>query len=232
MGLDAVELLMDVEESFDIRIPEVDAQEMTTVGELYDFILSKTEQADSETCLSARTFYDIKRALRSQGIDHRFKPSTQLSEVLPQSDRRAFWDGLAASTQMRLPRLVRSSFVSRVNLIVTLVSTLIIAGLVYNSTGSGELLFIATLVFGVLFALLTTSATTSFATQFDSDIETFKGFSHRVLSMNAAKQQLKHGPMGPSEIWTLLQDLIMDQLGVDRDKVVRAARFVQDLGLD
>ena len=41
MGLDTVELVMDVEEKFDIEISDRDASKIETVGQLYDTVLAK-----------------------------------------------------------------------------------------------------------------------------------------------------------------------------------------------
>ena len=45
MGLDAVELLMNVEEQYNIRIPDSDARAMRSVGELHDYILAHVRPA-------------------------------------------------------------------------------------------------------------------------------------------------------------------------------------------
>ncbi|MEZ6137254.1 MAG: hypothetical protein R3C53_20385 [Pirellulaceae bacterium] len=68
MGLDTVELAMEVEESFGITIPDGRACEMRTVGGLFSFILAETrdQTRDPISCLSAATFYDLRRRLVSQ----------------------------------------------------------------------------------------------------------------------------------------------------------------------
>lgn len=43
MGLDSVELLMRVEDEFDIEVPDAEAAEIFTVGDLYHCILRKYE---------------------------------------------------------------------------------------------------------------------------------------------------------------------------------------------
>jgi hypothetical protein len=55
MGLDTVELVMEIEEAFDISIPDDRASKMLTVGDVYEFILEKTADSTlkSSTCLSA-----------------------------------------------------------------------------------------------------------------------------------------------------------------------------------
>ena len=44
MGLDTVELVMAVEEEFDIDIPPEAAEKITTVGDLRDFVVSALER--------------------------------------------------------------------------------------------------------------------------------------------------------------------------------------------
>ena len=42
-SLDVVDLVMTLEEEFDIEIPDEDIETMTTVGEIVEYISSKTE---------------------------------------------------------------------------------------------------------------------------------------------------------------------------------------------
>ncbi len=41
MGLDTVELVMEIEDAFDISIPDDQASKMLTVGDVYEFILER-----------------------------------------------------------------------------------------------------------------------------------------------------------------------------------------------
>lgn len=38
MGLDSLELILAIEKKFDLEIPDADAREMITVGDMYDFV--------------------------------------------------------------------------------------------------------------------------------------------------------------------------------------------------
>jgi acyl carrier protein len=40
-SLDVVELVMELEEEFDIKVPEEDLNDVTTVGQAFDIIMSK-----------------------------------------------------------------------------------------------------------------------------------------------------------------------------------------------
>jgi hypothetical protein len=55
MGLDTVELIMEVEEAFDIKIPDEDAEKLRTIGDLHHYIANKL-QLVSGPCLSSAAF--------------------------------------------------------------------------------------------------------------------------------------------------------------------------------
>jgi acyl carrier protein len=42
-SLDQVELIMALEDEFDLKIPEEDAEKLSTIGAAVDFIISKTQ---------------------------------------------------------------------------------------------------------------------------------------------------------------------------------------------
>ena len=62
MGLDAVELVMRVEEEFGIEIPDAEAEEATTVGKLYELVLSKLKPDNRDVCLTSTAFYRTRQA--------------------------------------------------------------------------------------------------------------------------------------------------------------------------
>ena len=62
MGLDTVELLLATEELFSIEIPDDDAERITTVGQLRDYIVTRlTERGDSH--VNADIVFDQLRTL-------------------------------------------------------------------------------------------------------------------------------------------------------------------------
>jgi acyl carrier protein len=63
MGLDTVELVMEIEEAFDISIPDDRASKMLTVGDVYEFILEKTTDATLQSSASL-TAADVWNSLQ------------------------------------------------------------------------------------------------------------------------------------------------------------------------
>ena len=229
MGLDIVELVMEVEDSFDVKISNDQAQEVETVGDLFEIVKSQIALAPAGKCLSASTFYDIREGLDAIGISDRFGPSTRLDEIIPSQNRRSLWSSLSGRMQLELPKLVRPEAVVTLSTAFTLIVSLTLAWLAsYNDTGFA---FITTGIACLIsFGILTSWATSPLATRFANDLTDFRALSKRVLALNGETQRKKHGAMGSSDLWVLLCELIVEQLGVDRDEVTPEASFVKDLG--
>ena len=46
MGIDIVELVIEVEEAFDVKIPNDDYAELRTAGDLHDYIVTRMDRSD------------------------------------------------------------------------------------------------------------------------------------------------------------------------------------------
>lgn len=61
MGLDSVELLLAVEDAFQIHIEDHEAGGVSTVGDLYNLVVTKLQGQDSKRCLTSAAFYRTRR---------------------------------------------------------------------------------------------------------------------------------------------------------------------------
>jgi acyl carrier protein len=61
MGLDAVELVMEIEDEFNLRIPDADAERIQTIGQLVDYLVDRV--GPPPACASARAIYDFRAAV-------------------------------------------------------------------------------------------------------------------------------------------------------------------------
>jgi acyl carrier protein len=94
MGLESVELLVEVEDSFDLLISDEAAERMRTVGDLADH-LARRCSSRPVGCLTRTVFYRLRRALAIDGrvdrkrarpgmeiIRHRWRDRSRLAELL------------------------------------------------------------------------------------------------------------------------------------------------------
>jgi hypothetical protein len=70
MGLDGVELLLAVEDAFQIHIEDHEAGGVYTVGDLYNLVVTKLQGQDSKRCLTSAAFYRTRRGIMDTlGVD-------------------------------------------------------------------------------------------------------------------------------------------------------------------
>ncbi|MDY7095190.1 MAG: hypothetical protein SX243_19610 [Acidobacteriota bacterium] len=111
MGLDIVELLLNVEETFDLHLPNEDAQHLDTPRKLIDYLEARLLTQDTGPCLSQRAFYRLRRGIEQvQNIPTRsVTPSTTLESLFPVRERRQAWKALQKALGLPLPSLHRST---------------------------------------------------------------------------------------------------------------------------
>jgi hypothetical protein len=99
MGLDIVELMMDIEERFGIRLSDDRAERMRTVSDLYVYLLARTHRIAPVPCPTSRAFYHLRRTLIGElGVDRaRVRPSARLRDLLPAEARGTAGPRLAAA---------------------------------------------------------------------------------------------------------------------------------------
>jgi hypothetical protein len=237
MGLDLVELAIEVEKTFDISILDADAEKIITVGQLYDYVISKLPAQQSRRCLTAAAFYQFRSALTAQfGVERAsIRPSTSITSIVPETARRSEWQRLGSHLDWNLPSLVRPAWMG--NALMGLILSWIVAviagsvwfhGFSLNAVGTT----LAAAFFGTILLLLVTNHfTVPFATQFPDECLTVRGMVQAALALNYAK--VSAGRAGwNQEVWDCLRVIIVRQMGVPEEKVVPSAEFVRDFGAD
>ncbi len=233
MGLDTVELVMDIEEAFDISIPDERASRMMTVGDVYEFILERTTDAtlSSNRCITAGAFYELRRHCRSIGFPIRdFRPRSKIDSVVPLIGRRFYWNALASRMEVRFPSLARPSW-------LTLLICTLAAGVAFSVFGLYAKPNVAigiaySVILGVAIMAILVLLTKPFAIYPPSTCSTVRDLVTNIVAINYHTLAKRYSTRNPTDIWNALQLIVAEQLGVDRSKVVPTARFVQDLGAD
>jgi len=234
MGLDALELVMAVEEKFGISIENEEAAKALTVGDLKRLVRAKLDVSDTTGCLTQRAFHLIRtNAIAEFGAVRRgLRPDTSLEIVVPQSTRRESWQHFQTVLGVaELPELVRPHSVN-LTMTVLVLSTLVLpiwyGALHPEHFGLWMLLgaiVASTLGWGL--SRLTRPMKTKFKVGYDRvrDLARFLVAKHPQLLGKP-----RTAKWSEEEISCLLRELIIKQLGVtDFDD---NSRFVDDLRVD
>lgn len=105
MGLDTVELVLAFEEEFGIEITDKTAEQMVTVGDVYNFFRTKLKTVPPKECLTQRVFYKLRRALiENYGLQrHQILRDTRLSSLLSVKEIEEGWPYLEVFAELECP---------------------------------------------------------------------------------------------------------------------------------
>jgi hypothetical protein len=90
MGLDGVEIVVKVENTFGISIEDGEAAKVTTPGQLIDLVLSKVGRSSDSACLTQRAFHRLRQSLMKHlGLARsQVRPDTSLADIFPRTSRK------------------------------------------------------------------------------------------------------------------------------------------------
>lgn len=233
MGLDAVEIVLEVEEIFDVTIPDDRASKMRTVGDLYEFLIEATKKSPCQNniCLSAATFYALRRSVQAcTQSSEKIHPNDDVQRTLHASRRRYLWATISKDLDLKFPQLRRPTW------LVLLYCS--IAAIACTSTflfmlesASRDLAFFTTVLVMVAFLMACWFLTIPMAVLVGPTFTTFRGLATNLLAMNFATLSDRHDSWNSSDIWDTLRLVIVEQLGVKPEDVTPDANFVDDLGV-
>jgi len=232
LGLETVAIVMQVEDEFNVFIPDDVTPQLRTVGDLHQFLLQQKARpiVTSGACPSSFVFYRIRRSLMKHFHVARraVRPDTRLDQLLPQSQRRIAWTKLASALKLPLPDL---QFPPGVRL--ALWSTPVIAAVVTVLCLLPHVSLSDAAPFGMT-ALLVGWAIAFFARPFRTHVPARCATVGRLATHLATRHRsllAEPAHLGtPEEVWLKLKQIVIDQTGVAPELVRPEARWYEDLG--
>lgn len=222
MGLDAVELIIEIEDEFQISISDEEAFKCETPNLLTDLVYSRLRKSTSEVCPSMRGFYIVKKVLIEQ-LDipeRRIKPETKLDDIINKENRVSIWKNLLSTisngSTIHAP-LERPSRVTN----SILASTILVFLLLIFAMKE----FISPFILTCFFHIILNASTKSLCTEFPNKFLLVKDLT-RIISTLETKV------LSRDEVYDLVKDIIIDQLGIKEDKIQPDSHFIKDLGID
>lgn len=211
---DMQELLFKVEKSFDIKFGDTELLDISTFGELCDHITTKIELDNSGDCTSQQAFYKLRNSIQAtlQVQNKTITPDTLLFDLLPRRGRLSATKKTEKHLGFKLSILRPPHFVTGILAIILVASFF---GIFFNwELGLIGLLF----AFGGLW----------FANKIGKELklETVGQVAEQMTHENYIKSRRNQKTFNNAEIEKILTDWFSKELGLDKSKLTRQAKFV------
>ncbi|HZV00747.1 MAG TPA: acyl carrier protein [Planctomycetota bacterium] len=234
MGLDSVDLLLEVERAFGVTLDERACANVVTVGDLCELVLASVPPAKHERCLTALAFWRLRRALVAAFGSKRsaVRPDSNLRMLVWPPERRAplhareAWSRLERMLGLALPPLERSR---RLFWACIAVVVLLGAGLSV-SLGPSERWLAAGVTVGA--ACLLGVATRPWKIHAPADVETVGDLARALVLREAGRLAVPAGGFTRAQIETIVPRIVANETGNPIERVTLDTRIVADLGID
>ncbi|MFO0897652.1 MAG: hypothetical protein U0836_09555 [Pirellulales bacterium] len=192
MGLDAHELILEVEDEFHVRFSDAELEKTLTVGQFHELICRRISAGSSSRCISQMAFYRVRAALVKLADANRadVRPAASLANLLPLGKRIEFWNRFREETGLALPALspLWEGQLSRWWSYVAAASVVLVAVGIAAALGFEDLVL---LLAGLSLALVSIAGALGLALSprlcLGEDFQTVGGLAHCVLSENLSE---------------------------------------------
>lgn len=205
--LDGVELVQLLERAFDLTIHDKEAEQIITVGDIYDLLVRKIPANESSRkCASAMAFYRLRQGIRALGFDERLTPSSDIRFLERDGAKEAF-KSLEKQTGLLMPRL-RLSAIGRIGCLAAPVFSSIVAVAAYkfDYVGGGAaigLAFLSLVAFGWIIISLDRGRLTE-------DCFKLADLAKKTTALNYGRLVKLGAGRRNNEIWDNLVELVSD----------------------
>jgi acyl carrier protein len=225
MGLETVEIVIEAEKTFGISLPDQGCSKVRTVGEFRDLIVEVLGRKKEGEGFFKEIFHELQITLPSiLPQDANRLPidvDTELPRLIPLFSRRQTWRRMAKKLDVKLPPLERSKWTNAAIAIASIVLALKYCW----ARGVLGVIFLM-----ILLAILFFMMTLPLVVCCPENVRTVGDLAKYVLKSrygNICKQEER---FSKEEVWTLVQLIVADELGIKRSDVKPESRFVEDLG--
>jgi acyl carrier protein len=228
MGLDAVELVMAVEDHFGISIQDSELEHVRCVSDLVELIQSRIEAAHAAACPTLSSFLRLRSCVREITHDDQFRirTDTQIIAALTLVERQQLWKRLGELLGSNPPGLRRPPAMRNFLLLLVLVAVVL-------AVASAAIIDFAvlplTLALAAIITIIVHCLTVRYRVVPPDGLATFGAITQRIVGVTVATKQLHL--RSPDEILDELKPIVAYQLNVQPAQIVPDARFIEDLGM-
>ncbi|MCW5965614.1 MAG: hypothetical protein KIT83_16370 [Bryobacterales bacterium] len=232
MGLDGVELVLAIEDKFQIFLEDDEISGVSTMGQLQALVLTKLGQTTPQACATSRAFYAVRSGLM-QGLGvarNDVRPATALDSLFTSTPRlrRIQWARVQRATAHRVPHLERTALWAYGSLAIGAV----MGPLVAYWLGAPWLIVGLSVIPGIVVGLGALSAVPCGARNFPHNSVTVGDLARVVLGGNVADFRHVSSRWTDQDVWHALKMIVVEQTGLSPEKVQPDALIVDDLGIE
>lgn len=233
MGLDSVEILVNVENAFGITISNYEAEKIATVGDIHNLVWRTLQGRQSMRCKTQQLFHKLRYTLATKFNVPKevIELDASLNEIFPAANRRMLYRKLEKELQLKLPLLV---------LPPAWVVMLLITGVVLI-IGIGVVALVLVLRLHYTRWLYLLPVPGMLVTKFISHIldpvrtvvkpDTLRDYTRLVLTLNYGTMVQENGT-NQKEVELVIDHIIADVAGVEIHEVSPEKHLGNDLGID
>jgi hypothetical protein len=233
MGLDAVEIFMEIEEEFGITIGDEEIPHFRTMGSLHDYLLEKCGMLKRADCPSRSAFYRLRRAVAEvcRVAPRELRPDTEVLPLIGRWHRGRTWRQIEMTLGLKLPELEnRTNAGVFWGTVVAGGSGFLIATVLSRDVSVGIAFALVALIPGIIIGFAIGLCWIPTVWQ---PCRTMGGLAKSIVAINYCEFHPAgepHADMEGDPIWERLCKVIVEQIGVPRESLRRETAFVRDLG--
>jgi len=233
MGLDSVELLVEVENAFGIEISNPEAEKIITVGQFHDSVWEKIKDRETLSCKSAILFYRLRKFfyLEFGILSKNFKTDTKLETLIPKEERLTKWNNIQKELDLKLPNLILPK---NIKILIQYFGWVSILGgfafslIAENMEGLSKA-FWGIPVLGIIMTITLNRVFKPLRIEFEQ--KTIRDLVNQMLTLNNKKLNSLYGS-NRIEMEKVIDMIINEKTGVPFEEIKKNAEIVNDLRID
>ena len=226
MGLDFVEIVMDVEKTFGIQFRSDEFGSIKTVGDFVSLIRSRIVAADTVACPSLSQFVRLRSLVREVvgKPELRIRPSHRLESTLSNDEIRRLWRSMNEKLGIYPDTLRLPSYLRNTGLLITFT---ILIGSVWYSMAIDSFLLPFALLFSAFITIFLILISKQFRSVPPKGWMTFGDVTRKLSGAVVASRNLH---LKTDElILEKIRPIFSDILNVNPREIVASARLIEDL---
>ncbi|OQP58398.1 hypothetical protein [Niastella populi] len=233
MGLDSVEILVNVENAFGITISNYEAEKITTVGDIHNVVWRHVQGRQSMRCRSQQLFYKLRYLLinKFQVPREAIEPDASLNDIFPKKNRRLKYLRLKKELQLKVPELALPAVWGRFLMVtgITLIAgSLALALVLIYGYGYTPWLYVLPGL-GIISTVFISNILDAVRTEFKPGL--VKAYTQMVLAYNYGTL-MTNKSIGRQEMEVIINHIVAETAGLDLHEIAPEKSLTNDLGID